>query len=81
MKSSPSSAPPGGGKSALLASWRLPAPNSGLHPLDGQTIRARDQFTAIAFQEPRFLPWRRHSSNIALGLPRGVRGRQAGTRR
>src|SRR5699024_2283691 len=39
-----------------------------------------DDRTAVAFQEPRLLPWRTLSRNVALGLPRGT-GRKAGRRR
>ena len=40
-------------------------------------MHAHDDSTAIAFQEPRLLPWRTIAQNVALGLPRGIRGRAA----
>ncbi|WP_336659517.1 ABC transporter ATP-binding protein [Leucobacter sp. USHLN153] len=70
--------PSGCGKSTLLRLiGGLDAPTSGAISLDGATIRAHDDSTAIAFQEPRLLPWRTIAQNVALGLPRGVRGREA----
>ena len=70
--------PSGCGKSTLLRLiGGLDSPTAGSITLDGQTIRAHDDSTAIAFQEPRLLPWRPIAQNVALGLPRGVRGRQA----
>ncbi|MFT3943372.1 MAG: ABC transporter ATP-binding protein [Ancrocorticia sp.] len=70
--------PSGCGKSTLLRLiGGLDSPTAGSITLDGQAIRAHDDSTAIAFQEPRLLPWRQISQNVALGLPRGVRGRQA----
>ncbi|MGN6503861.1 MAG: ABC transporter ATP-binding protein [Pseudolysinimonas sp.] len=63
----------GSGKSTLL---RLVA---GLDPVDGGTVELGghrvaevDQRCAVAFQEPRLLPWRSLARNIELGLPRGT---------
>jgi sulfonate transport system ATP-binding protein len=63
----------GSGKSTLL---RLVA---GLDPVDdgavelgGHPVTEVDQRCAVAFQEPRLLPWRSLTRNIELGLPRGT---------
>lgn len=63
----------GSGKSTLL---RLIA---GLDPVDGGTVALGehpvaevDQRCAVAFQEPRLLPWRSLARNIELGLPPGT---------
>ncbi len=70
--------PSGCGKSTLLRLiGGLDSPTAGAIRLDGETVHAHDDSTAIAFQEPRLLPWRTVAQNVALGLPRGVRGRQA----
>ena len=70
--------PSGCGKSTLLRLiGGLDTPTSGGITLDGEEVRAHDDSTAIAFQEPRLLPWRTIAQNVALGLPRGTRGRQA----
>lgn len=70
--------PSGCGKSTLLRLiGGLDAPTTGVMTIDGEGILAHDDTTAIAFQEPRLLPWRTISQNVALGLPRGTRGRQA----
>lgn len=72
--------PSGCGKSTLLRLiGGLDQPSAGTITLDGETVRAHDDTTAIAFQEPRLLPWRTIAQNVALGLPRtapGSRGRQ-----
>lgn len=68
----------GGGKSTLLRLiGGLDSPTGGAITLDDQPLRPYDESTAIAFQEPRLLPWRTIAQNVAIGLPRGVRGRQA----
>lgn len=70
--------PSGCGKSTLLRLiGGLDAPTVGSITLDGEEVRAHDDSTAIAFQEPRLLPWRTIAQNVAIGLPRGTRGRQA----
>lgn len=70
--------PSGCGKSTLLRLiGGLDVPTAGAIRIDGEAIRAHDETTAIAFQEPRLLPWRTIEHNVALGLPRGVRGREA----
>lgn len=70
----------GCGKSTLLrAVAGLDTPDSGRVLLDGQPVRDHDPRCAVAFQEPRLLPWRTLAGNTALGLPRGTprtRGRE-----
>ncbi|MFA5606145.1 MAG: ABC transporter ATP-binding protein [Leucobacter sp.] len=70
--------PSGCGKSTLLRLiGGLDTPTSGRISLDAEEVRAHDDSTAIAFQEPRLLPWRTIAQNVALGLPRGTRGKPA----
>lgn len=63
----------GCGKSTLLRQIAgLDRPSSGRvclgdTPLDGIDLRC-----AVAFQEPRLLPWRSLRQNVALGLPHGT---------
>lgn len=64
--------PSGCGKSTLLRLVAgLDAPSEGTIGLDDTAIRDTDERTAVAFQEPRLLPWRTLAENVALGLPRG----------
>lgn len=71
----------GGGKSTLLRLiGGLDSPTSGSITLDGEPLRPYDESTAIAFQEPRLLPWRTIAQNVAVGLPRTVRGAAAKAR-
>jgi len=73
--------PSGCGKSTLLRLiGGLDAPTQGAITIDGKRISAHDDSTAIAFQEPRLLPWRTIAHNVALGLPRGTRGKAAKAR-
>ena len=73
--------PSGCGKSTLLRLiGGLDVPTTGSITLDDEGVRAHDDATAIAFQEPRLLPWRTIAQNVALGLPRGTRGREAKAR-
>lgn len=73
--------PSGCGKSTLLRLvGGLDTPTNGAITLDEDVVHAHDDSTAIAFQEPRLLPWRTIAQNVALGLPRGTRGRQAKAR-
>ncbi|GAA1695114.1 ABC transporter ATP-binding protein [Microcella alkalica] len=65
--------PSGCGKSTLLRQISgLDRPTSGSLTIDGTRIAAADQRCAVAFQEPRLLPWRTVARNIELGLPRGT---------
>jgi sulfonate transport system ATP-binding protein len=65
--------PSGCGKSTLLRLVAgLDAPSTGGIRLGGSAIRGVDESTAVAFQEPRLLPWRTLEGNVALGLPRGT---------
>lgn len=63
--------PSGCGKSTLLRLVAgLDAPSEGEVSVDGQATRGINERTAVAFQEPRLLPWRTLRENVALGLPR-----------
>ena len=65
--------PSGCGKSTLLRLiGGLDAADAGELTLDGTPVAEVDQRSAIAFQEPRLLPWRSIARNVALGLPRGT---------
>lgn len=73
--------PSGCGKSTLLRLiGGLDAPTRGSIRLDATPVADVDERTAIAFQEPRLLPWRTLSQNVELGLPRGT-DRRAGRER
>jgi sulfonate transport system ATP-binding protein len=73
--------PSGCGKSTLLRQIAgLDEPDAGAVLLDGTPVREIDQRCAVAFQEPRLLPWRSLERNIAIGLPRGT-DRAAGAAR
>jgi sulfonate transport system ATP-binding protein len=65
--------PSGCGKSTLLRQVSgLDAPTSGRVTIDGTPVVGADPRTAVAFQEPRLLPWRTLTRNVALGLPPGT---------
>ncbi|KQQ64559.1 ABC transporter ATP-binding protein [Microbacterium sp. Leaf320] len=69
--------PSGCGKSTLLRLvGGLDAPTSGRILLDDSGVADVDERTAIAFQEPRLLPWRTIAQNVELGLPRGTARRE-----
>ncbi|MDQ1177810.1 MULTISPECIES: ABC transporter ATP-binding protein [unclassified Microbacterium] len=73
--------PSGCGKSTLLRLLGgLDSPTAGRITVDGTAVRATDARTAMAFQEPRLLPWRTLAQNVALGLPRST-DRRSGTAR
>ena len=73
--------PSGCGKSTLLRLiGGLDAPTRGSIRLDASRVADVDERTAIAFQEPRLLPWRTLAQNVELGLPRGT-DRRAGRER
>lgn len=70
--------PSGCGKSTLLRLIAgLDRPSSGVIRIGGTALTGTDHRTAVAFQEPRLLPWRTVEKNVALGLPRGT-SREAG---
>ncbi|WP_174238585.1 ABC transporter ATP-binding protein [Clavibacter michiganensis] len=65
--------PSGCGKSTLLRQVSgLDRPDAGSIRIDGTPVRDVDQRSAVAFQEPRLLPWRTIRANVRLGLPRDV---------
>ena len=65
--------PSGCGKSTLLRLiGGLDAPTHGSIRLDGTPVGDVDERTAVAFQEPRLLPWRTIAQNVEIGLPRGT---------
>lgn len=63
--------PSGCGKSTLLrAAAGLDAVNTGSVVIDGTEVRGIDERCAVAFQEPRLLPWHTLQANVAIGLPK-----------
>src|SRR5690606_16225183 len=65
--------PSGGGKSTLLRQVSgLDHPDTGSVTIDGTPLRGIDQRCAIAFQEPRLLPWRTIEHNVAIGIAKGT---------
>lgn len=65
--------PSGCGKSTLLRLvGGLDAPTGGSIRIDDSHVVDVDERTAVAFQEPRLMPWRTIAQNIELGLPRGT---------
>jgi sulfonate transport system ATP-binding protein len=65
--------PSGCGKSTLLRQVSgLDRPDAGSIRIDGTPVQDVDQRSAVAFQEPRLLPWRTIRANVRLGLPRDV---------
>ena len=73
--------PSGCGKSTLLRQVAgLDSPDSGSVEIAGSPVVHADQRCAVAFQEPRLLPWRTVRGNVALGLPRGTSRAEGGRR-
>ena len=71
----------GCGKSTLLRiCGGLDRPSAGAVRIDGRAVDPFDRRCAVAFQEPRLLPWRSLAGNVALGLPPGVAARTSGAR-
>lgn len=63
----------GCGKSTLLRIvGGLDTPTTGSVSIDGRAVGPFDPRCAVGFQEPRLLPWRTVSQNVALGLPEGT---------
>ena len=63
----------GCGKSTLLRiAGGLDSASTGQVLIDGGPVADFDDRTAVGFQEPRLLPWRSVTDNVALGLPRGT---------
>lgn len=68
--------PSGCGKSTLLRHiGGLDSPTSGVIDIGGAPVTGLDARSAIAFQEPRLLPWRSITRNVEVGLPRGKHNR------
>ncbi|HEV7955734.1 MAG: transporter [Microbacteriaceae bacterium] len=73
--------PSGCGKSTLLRQVSgLDRPSIGTIAIDDTRVTGVDLRCAVAFQEPRLLPWRSIERNVALGLPPGT-DRAAGAAR
>lgn len=63
----------GCGKSTLLRiAGGLDSPTTGGVRIDGSWVSGIDARCAVGFQEPRLLPWRTITDNVALGLPDGT---------
>jgi sulfonate transport system ATP-binding protein len=73
--------PSGGGKSTMLrVVGGLDRVDDGRVEIDGIAVAEVDQRSAVAFQEPRLLPWRTVERNVRLGLPRGTEKAAGGAR-
>jgi sulfonate transport system ATP-binding protein len=71
----------GCGKSTLLRiAGGLDTASTGGALIDDQPVAGADGRTAIGFQEPRLLPWRSVTDNVAIGLPPGT-DKKAGAER
>lgn len=65
--------PSGCGKSTLLRiAAGLDSASEGSVLIDDAPVSGIEPRCAVAFQEPRLLPWRSIADNVALGLPRGT---------
>lgn len=63
--------PSGCGKSTVLRLIAgLEQPTSGAVAIGGRPVSVTDDRCAVVFQEPRLLPWRTVSKNVALGARR-----------
>jgi sulfonate transport system ATP-binding protein len=47
----------------------LETPTAGTVRIDGTPVAGTERRCAVAFQEPRLLPWRTLATNVSLGLP------------
>ncbi|SKC68854.1 ABC transporter ATP-binding protein [Okibacterium fritillariae] len=71
----------GCGKSTLLRiAGGLDTASTGDAFIGDQPVAGTDGRTAIGFQEPRLLPWRSVTDNVAIGLPPGT-DKKAGAER
>ena len=71
----------GCGKSTLLRiTAGLDRPTAGVVRIDGGPVAGIDARCALAFQEPRLLPWRSLAANVTLGLPAGTTRADGGAR-
>ncbi|NKX54316.1 ABC transporter ATP-binding protein [Arthrobacter mobilis] len=69
--------PSGCGKSTLLrATAGLDTPCAGSVTIGETPVAGIDSRCAVAFQEPRLLPWHTLQANIAIGLPKGTSARE-----
>lgn len=69
--------PSGSGKSTILRLIAgLEHPTAGSVTIGGDPVSVTDDRCAVVFQEPRLLPWRTVTGNVALGARRR-KGRQA----
>ena len=67
----------GCGKSTLLrAAAGLDTASTGAVLIDGTAVTGIDDRCAVAFQEPRLLPWQTLQANVAIGLPKGTSASQ-----
>jgi sulfonate transport system ATP-binding protein len=63
--------PSGCGKSTILRMvGGLEAPSAGRIEIGTRPVTTTDERCAVVFQEPRLLPWRSVSANVALGADR-----------
>lgn len=70
----------GSGKSTLLRLVAgLDSPTAGRIAIDGKAVRGIDPRCAMVFQDPRLLPWRSLSANVAFGLPAGTHRSEGST--